>query len=74
MSAPKCTIASACGALLARGVPAAQVLLVEERLRRLADGGLSATVELPEYNLSVTLPAPGGARRKQLARPASVTR
>jgi hypothetical protein len=74
MNAPKSAIAAACGLLLARGVPAGKVLEVESKLRRIAQGGLSATVELPEYGIAVTLPPPGGARRKHLQRPAGITR
>ena len=72
MSAPKSAIASACGLLLKRGVPAAEVLKVEARLRRIAQGGIGMTVELPEHGIAVTLPPAGGARRRHLHRPGSV--
>lgn len=72
MNAPKSAIAAACGLLLSRGVSAAEVLKVEARLRRIAAGGLAATVELPEHGIAVTLPPPGGARRKHLHRPGIV--
>lgn len=70
----KSTIAAACGALLAKGVPSGEVLKLEARLRAIVDGGMSCVVELPEHGLSVTLPPPRGARRKHLQRPVQVTR
>lgn len=69
--APKSAIARACGLLMQRGVPTREVLEVEARLRRIAEGGLAVTVELPQYKLAVTLPPAGGARRKMF-RPGSV--
>lgn len=74
MSTAKSTIAAACGALLAKGVPAGEVLALEARLRSIVARGVSCVVELPEYGLSVTLPPPRGARRKHLQRPVQVTR
>ena len=74
MNESKSAIAAACGLLLQRGLPAGEVLCVEERLRRIAAGGLACTVELPEHGIAVTLPPPRGARRKELHRPAGVTR
>lgn len=72
MNAPKSAIAVVCGLLLARGVPAGKVLEVESKLRRIAQGGLSAVVELPEYGIAVALPPATGARHRHLHRPGRV--
>lgn len=69
---PKDAIATACGTLLSRGVPAAKVLEVEARLRRIARGGVGMTVELPEYRIAVTLPPATGSRHRHLHRPGVV--